>query len=197
MKNPSLLDDAPHRVIYSELLNPEANKGLPSQPMTELRLCHEARVLFAAGSHTIGTTLMIGLYYLLRSPEAKQRLVDEVRTAWPALDRAPSYEELEKLPFLASLFNSFIRLEFDPSMEQTAVIKETLRISVPTPAGLPRVVPPSGAVISGVEIPGGVRVSCPSVVVSCLMPSADGCEPERPLCVVFRRRFCSATRVSS
>lgn len=26
------------------------------------------------------------------------------------------------------------------------------------PAGLPRVVPPSGAVISGVEIPGGVSV---------------------------------------
>jgi hypothetical protein len=26
------------------------------------------------------------------------------------------------------------------------------------PAGLPRVVPPSGAVISGVRIPGGVRV---------------------------------------
>jgi cytochrome P450 len=89
-------------VIYSELLNPEANKGLP-QP-TALKLCHEARVLFAAGSHTIGTTLMTGVYYLLRSPEAKQRLVDEVRTVWPLLDEAPSYEELEKLPFLVSGF---------------------------------------------------------------------------------------------
>jgi cytochrome P450 len=48
-------------------------------------------------------------------------------------------------------------------MEQTAVIKETLRMAATLPAGLPRVVPPSGAVISGVEIPGGVRVSCPSV----------------------------------
>ncbi len=43
-------------------------------------------------------------------------------------------------------------------MEQTAVIKETLRLAVPTPAGLPRVVPPPGAVISGIKIPGGVRV---------------------------------------
>ena len=33
-----------------------------------------------------------------------------------------------------------------------------------TPAGLPRVVPPSGAVISGVHVPGGVGVSCPSVL---------------------------------
>jgi hypothetical protein len=60
-----------------------------------------------------------------------------------------------------------VRLEFALRMEQTAVIKETLRIAVAAPAGLPRVVPPSGALISGVEIPGGVRVSFPSVFGSC------------------------------
>ena len=47
---------------------------------------------------------MAGVYHLLRNPEAKQRLVDEMRAAWPALDQAPSYEELEKLPYLASAF---------------------------------------------------------------------------------------------
>jgi hypothetical protein len=48
---------------------------------------------------------MIGVYHLLRNPEAKQRLVDEVHTAWPVLnDQAPGYEDLEKLPFLASSF---------------------------------------------------------------------------------------------
>ncbi len=35
-----------------------------------------------------------------------------------------------------------------------------LRISVTVPAGLPRVVPQSGAVLSGVKIPGGVSHSC-------------------------------------
>ena len=102
LRNPNSLNDAPHRVIYSELLNPEANKGLP--PPTERKLDHEARVLFAAGSHTIGTTLMIGVSHLLRHPEIKDRLVEEVRAAWPVLDQAPSYEELEKLPYLASVF---------------------------------------------------------------------------------------------
>jgi len=104
MQNPKLLDDAPHRVIFTELLNPEAIKGLPSP--TALQLTHEGRVLFAAGSHTVGTTLMTGAYYLLRNPEVKQRLVDEVLTAWPVLDQAPSHEELEKLPFLASVLLS-------------------------------------------------------------------------------------------
>jgi cytochrome P450 len=51
-------------------------------------------------------------------------------------------------------------------IEQTAVIKETLRLAVPTPAGLPRVVPASGAVLSDVVIPGGVRVSCPPALGS-------------------------------
>jgi len=145
LKNPQLLDDAPHRIIYSELLSP-ADEGGPMP--TAIQLQNEAQVLFAAGSHTVGTTLMVGAYYLLRSPEAKKRLEAEVRAAWPVLDQPPSYEELEKLPFL------------------TAVIKETLRLAVPTPAGLPRVVPPPGAVISGVRIPGGSVVSQSVVFVS-------------------------------
>ncbi|KAH9002465.1 cytochrome P450 [Lactarius hatsudake] len=140
LRSPQAMDDAPHRIIYRELLNPEAIKGHPVP--TAQQLLNEAEVLFSAGSHTVGTVLMTGVYHLLHNPETKQRLVDEVRSAWPVLDSPPpSYEELEKLPFL------------------TAVIKETLRIAPAVPAGLPRVVPPSGAVIAGVRIPGGTVVS--------------------------------------
>jgi len=146
LQDPKLLDNAPHRIIYSELLDPEANKGHPAP--TPLQLWHEAQVLFSAGSHTVGTTLMIGTYHLLHNPEVKQRLVDELFSAWPVLDQPPSYEEIEKLPFL------------------TAVVKEALRIAVPTPVGLPRVVPPSGAVISGTKIPGGTVVSQSPIFVS-------------------------------
>ena len=71
-----------------------------------------------------------------------------------------------------------VRLEFALSMEQTAVIKEMLRIATPTPIGLPRVVPPSGAMISGVNIPGGVSVSCPSVNGLYVMLPIDDREPE-------------------
>jgi len=85
-------------------MNTDANKGAP--PPTASQICDDARSLFGAGSHTAGTTLMTGAYYILRNPGIKQRLVDEVRTVWPVLDQAPSYEDLEKLPFLAS---SFIR----------------------------------------------------------------------------------------
>ena len=112
---------------------------------------------------------MTGTFYVLRNPEAQQRLVDELHTVWPVLDQAPSYEQLEKLPFLVNAFICQI-YEFALRMEQTAVIKEALRISTAVPAGLPRIVPPSGAVISGVKIPGGVCTSCLSVIVSNLRP---------------------------
>ncbi|KAI9434338.1 putative cytochrome P450 [Lactarius indigo] len=139
LRNPQAMDDAPHRTIYRELLNPEAIKG-GSIP-TAQQLLNEAEVLFSAGSHTVGTVLMIGVYHLLHNPGAKQRVADEVRSAWPVLNNPPGYEELEKLPFL------------------TAVIKEMLRIAPAVPAGLPRVVPPSGTVIAGIRIPGGAVVS--------------------------------------
>ena len=59
--------------------------------------------------------------------------------------------------FLSWQVCSFVRYEFSLSVEQTAVVKEALRISIAIASGLPRIVPPSGAVISGVTIPGGVR----------------------------------------
>ena len=104
LQNPELLDDAPHRIIYNELLNPDANKGL--FPPTVSQLSDDAHVLFSAGSHTVGTTLFVGVYHLLRNPKKKQRLIDEVYTVWPVLDQPLSYEQLEKLPFLVSAFIS-------------------------------------------------------------------------------------------
>ena len=102
MQNPKLLDDAPHRVIYNELLNPEAFKKLP--PPTVSQLSDDAYSLFSAGSHSSGTTLNAGVYHLLHNPETKQRLIDELRTVWPVLDQPPSHKQLEKLPFLVRAF---------------------------------------------------------------------------------------------
>jgi hypothetical protein len=111
LKNPQQLNDTPHRILYGELLNPENNKGRSTPTATHLR--HEAQLMFAAGSHTVGTTLMIGVYHLLHNPDSKQRLVDEVRNAWPVLDQPPPYEDLEKLPFLASSFTLITRAELN------------------------------------------------------------------------------------
>ncbi|KAH8595382.1 putative P450 monooxygenase [Bisporella sp. PMI_857] len=133
VKNPDSLQGAPHRIIYHELLSPEAAKGaeLPSAGS----LYEEAQALMFGGADTIGNTLMLGAFYLLESPGLAARLKEELSRAWPVLDTPPRFEDLEKLPFL------------------TAVIKESLRISPGVASPLLRVVPAAGATISGSYIP--------------------------------------------
>ena len=194
MQNPKLLDDAPHRVIYSELLNPKGIKGLPSP--TAIQLSHEGQVLFSAGSHTVGTMLMAGVYHILHNPEVKQRLVDELRTAWPALDQAPQYEDLKKLPFLASVF--VVNLEIcikdgiDCCYQRDAAHRYISTCKSST----------CGAAIWCRDIWRQCTWRGRCFMLVCLLSFSpdvltDGCEPVRPLRIILRRDFCSASRLSS
>ncbi|KAI0052784.1 putative cytochrome P450 [Auriscalpium vulgare] len=162
LRDPSVLQNTLHPIIYHELLSPEANKGNALPDETEL--LGEARVLFAAGSDTVGTALMYAVYHLLQNPSMHKRLEEELHAAWPVLHERLDFEALEKLPYL------------------TAVIKEALRVSPGTPAGLPRVVPSEGAMISGTRVPGGIVVSQSPIFVhqsEALFPNPSQFDPER------------------
>ena len=92
-----------------------------------------------AGAETIGGTLMVGTYYLLKQPETYKKLKKELHEVWPALDQnPPQLRDLEKLPYL------------------NAVIRESLRMMSGVVSGLLRVVPAEGANICGTVVPGGV-----------------------------------------
>ena len=102
-------------------------------------LYEEAQALMFGGADTTGNTLMVGTHRLLKNPEKMQRLKAELLKAWPSLDgREPSLRELEGLPYL------------------NAIIKESLRLSSGVVSGLLRIVPPTGATISGATVPPGV-----------------------------------------
>jgi hypothetical protein len=107
-KNPESLQDAPHRIIYHELLSPEANKENPSPDATSLY--EEAQALIFGGTNTNGNVLMLGAFHLLEIPKLVIKLKAELLEVWPALENAPRFEELEKLPFLVS------PLQFPPSV---------------------------------------------------------------------------------
>ncbi|KAI0047712.1 putative P450 monooxygenase [Auriscalpium vulgare] len=138
MHDPNLLESTPHPIIYHQLLNPDAHKGRPLPSMQSL--LEEAMVLLGAGSDTVSITLAETVFNVVNSPRVVEMLRSELRAAWPILDEPPRYEVLEKLPFL------------------TAVLKEGLRMFPGGPA-VPFVVPPEGAVITGLAIPGGTVVS--------------------------------------
>lgn len=137
--NPEKLKQLPHNMtIYHRLLDPEAyrNKIAPSAGS----LYEEAQSLLFAGADTVGNTLMLGTYHLLKQPDKLQKLKAELLAAWPSLDHAePKLRNLENMRYL------------------NAVVKESLRLSSGVVSGLLRVVPDSGATVAGVAVSPGVR----------------------------------------
>ncbi|KAI9459892.1 putative P450 monooxygenase [Lactarius psammicola] len=146
LRDPSSLENASHKIIYHSLLGRD-DKG--RRLLSRVNLWHEAAALLGGGSDTIATAAVTISYHVLHNPEVQQRLVNELRTAWPVLEEMPRYEVFEKLPYLATRVLS--------SLFQTAVVKEGLRM-FPEGASLPRVVPPEGATIAETFIPGGAVV---------------------------------------
>lgn len=101
-------------------------------------LYEEGQALMFAGADTVGNTLMLGTYYLLKQDDTYKAFKTELQNAWSNLEVAPDLRELEQLPYL------------------NAVIKESLRMSSGVVSGLLRIVPKQGAKIGGHYIPGGV-----------------------------------------
>lgn len=123
--------------IYHRLMDADAyrDKTIPSAGS----LYEEGQALMFGGADTVGNTLMVGTYHLLRNPEKLQKLKEELHRTWPSLSgQEPRARELEALPYL------------------NAVIKESLRMSSGVISGLLRIVPSGGATIAGVQVPSGV-----------------------------------------
>ena len=145
LANPDSLKDAPHPIVYHRLLDKEGHKGQPVPNATSLY--EEAQALMFGGGDSVANSLMVGIFHVLDQPELYKRLKDEVYQAWPSIENPPTAEVLESLPVL------------------TATIKESLRCAPGVPSSLLRVVPPSGAMIGGKNIPAGTRVGMSTVLV--------------------------------
>ena len=105
----------------------------------------EAINITVAGSDTTATTLTYLVYEVLRHPEIKAKLVEEIEAA----PEHPSWERLETMTYL------------------NYVIQETLRVWPAAPASLPRVVPgKDGVLIGGYRVPSGTTVSTQAYTVS-------------------------------
>jgi Cytochrome P450 len=101
VKNPESLKDAPHPIIYHKLLDKDANKS-GVVPVAG-SLYEEAQALMFGGADITGNTLMLGTFHLLENSSLLKRLKDELYSAWPNLENAPRFENLEMLPFLVGI----------------------------------------------------------------------------------------------
>lgn len=77
---------------------------LPSKEKAAWRLALEARTFVGAGSETTGNTLSVITYHLLANPEKANILKREIQRAQLEAKAPLSYQKLQCLPYLVSLF---------------------------------------------------------------------------------------------
>lgn len=95
------LKKLPHSTIYHDLLRPEHH---PNGIVLEAgELYEEARALMFGGADTTGTTMMEGCFHLLTKPMVLSKLQMELKESWPVVDQAPTWADLEKLPYLVGV----------------------------------------------------------------------------------------------
>lgn len=121
-----------------------------------------------AGSDTTAISLRAILYYMLKSPPVLERVLDEINQLVGDRDchQSPiSFAESNQMPYFQ------------------AVMKEAMRMHPAVGLLLERVVPASGADISGTWLPGGTNVGiCPWVLhrdTRVFGEDADEFRPER------------------
>lgn len=123
-------------------------------------LLQDAMAYIVAGSDTTANTLTYLVWTVCKHPEIKKKLLAD-------LSGVPddfSDQDLKKLPYLE------------------CVVQETLRLYSAAPSGLPRLVPPGGATMSGHYIPGGYTVSAQAYSMHrnpAVYPDPLKYEPER------------------
>jgi cytochrome P450 len=106
-------------------------------------------------------------YYLCKNPSIKHRIVNELEEMFPDNKTGNTNVPYTQLQHLSLLEHAEI---------------ECLRLHPPIGYSMPRDTPPSGAVISGVYIPGGVAVGVPPAIIgrnSTVYPDPDTWNPER------------------
>lgn len=108
LADPSVLDHAPHPIIYHSLLGISDPKDdsqptstrLVAQPISSQDLTEEAFILLFAGTDSSSTVLATGIINALEKPRVYESMKKELKDVWPSLKTKPKLEELEKLPYL-------------------------------------------------------------------------------------------------
>lgn len=77
-----------------------ADPSIPPQERTFHRQRDEAFGIIGAGTETTSTVLTVAFYHLARDPAVRHKLQAELKQLMPTPDSAPTWIELERLPYL-------------------------------------------------------------------------------------------------
>ncbi|KAL4786874.1 cytochrome P450 [Aspergillus varians] len=137
----SLLGKDAKKDFFYYLLNardPETGKGLATQ-----ELWGEANVLMIAGSDTTSTSLSAAIFYLVRNPDALEKLKNEVRSHFSDVEEIITGSELNQLTYLK------------------ACIDEAMRLAPAVPGSIPREASDPVVTVDGLALPEGTGCGTP------------------------------------
>ena len=149
-----------HRVLFEDY----PSLDLPPQDFALKRELDTALMFVTAGFETTGYTMETAIYHVLSNKAVYTRLRDEVTTACPDPQNIPRWSELEKLPYL------------------TAIITESLRMSIGAMARLPRKNMKEEMIYQNWVIPRGTLVGMSSRFIHFnedIYPNPTKFDPER------------------
>ncbi|MCJ1454023.1 hypothetical protein MMC28_004373 [Mycoblastus sanguinarius] len=158
-----------HPTVLHEIYNSD----LPPSDKSVSRLTQEAQTLVGAGTETTGNTLSVTTFHLLSNPSTMKKLKQELLEMGGNLSQLASYQDLQKLSYLA------------------AVISEGLRLSSSVVGRLPRINPKAAMQYKSFIIPAGTAVSVSIRDVhfnESIFPDAHQFKPERWLGDLGRKR---------
>lgn len=93
--------DKSRPTIFSELLDPEKQYGLPYPSIFELK--DDVFSILAAAADTTGNAMTVSCYKVLSDKNIYATLREELLSAFPDPNSELSFAKLEKLPYLVSL----------------------------------------------------------------------------------------------
>jgi cytochrome P450 len=149
-KNPSKTTDSRLKPVMSTFIEAK----LSDSDKTVDALAQQGVAVWSGGWETVGTTVTLGTYELLKNPKMAERLKSDLKTAWPNIDHPPSMDALDASPYL------------------TALIKESLRFT-PPPGRLSRYNPREVEHYKNYSFPPGTIIST-SLSMVCQDPSIWG-----------------------
>jgi hypothetical protein len=99
LRNPETLERAEHEIVYHHFMARQPEKGRNEIPPRKALLA-EGISLVVAGSDTVGSTVTVGVFHVLRNKQISSTLIKELEGTWPDKDTIIKFETLEKLPYL-------------------------------------------------------------------------------------------------
>jgi cytochrome P450 len=118
--------DNPHE--YNDvlaMLMEATNGGEPEARLTEKQIHDHVITFLAAGHETTAITLVWTFYLLARYPAVREKLLEEMRTVLAG--RAPTAEDVAKMPYLDQVLSESMRL-YPPAWMQVRFTAEDVEI---------------------------------------------------------------------